>query len=70
MIETETKFPSPEMIERLAIALGIDPAELFSREINPGESVNTYKKAALTNIGTMVGGFIAEKLKELEQNTP
>ncbi|GHV77574.1 hypothetical protein AGMMS49942_23950 [Spirochaetia bacterium] len=66
MIETENRFPSADMLDRLAAALGIDPAELFSREANPGESVNTYKKAALTNVGAMVDGFIAEKLKELE----
>jgi transcriptional regulator with XRE-family HTH domain len=67
MIETETKFPSPEMIERLAIALGIDPAELFARGIDPAASVKTYQKAALKSVVSMVDGFFAEKLKEFEE---
>jgi transcriptional regulator with XRE-family HTH domain len=66
LIETENRFPSADMLDRLAAALGIDPAELFSREIDPTASVKTFQKAALTNIGAIVGGFIAEKLKELE----
>jgi transcriptional regulator with XRE-family HTH domain len=67
MIETENRFPSAEMLDRLAAALGIDPSELFAREINPAETVRTFQKAALTNIGSMVDGFIAEKLQELEE---
>jgi len=30
MIESEKKFPSPEMLERIAAALGIDAPALFS----------------------------------------
>jgi transcriptional regulator with XRE-family HTH domain len=30
MIELEKKFPSPEMLEKLAAALEIDPPELFA----------------------------------------
>jgi transcriptional regulator with XRE-family HTH domain len=66
LIETENRFPSADMIDRLAIALGIDPAELFAREIDPMASVKTYQKAALTSAASMVNGFFAEKLKELE----
>ena len=65
MIETENKFPSPEMIERLAAALGIDSSELFYKEIDPSETVKTFRKAALTDIGVMVGQFISEKLQDL-----
>jgi len=65
MIETENKFPSPEMIERLAAALGIDSSELFYKEIDPSEIVKTFRKAALTDIGVMVGQFISEKLQDL-----
>ncbi|GHV87175.1 hypothetical protein AGMMS50255_4710 [Spirochaetia bacterium] len=36
MIELEKKFPSPEMPERLAAALEIDPVELFSMPPIPG----------------------------------
>jgi transcriptional regulator with XRE-family HTH domain len=67
MIETKNKFPSPEMLERLAAALGIDTTELFSKEINLPETLKTYRKAALMDIKGLMGGFIDEKLKELEK---
>lgn len=37
MIEIERKFPSPEMLERIAGALGIDSPELFSMKAFPLE---------------------------------
>jgi len=65
MIETENKFPSPEMIERLAAALEIDSTLLFHKEINPSETMKTFNKAALTNVGVMIEQFINEKLQDL-----
>ena len=35
MIESGKKFPSPEMLERIAAALGIDAPELFSTRAFP-----------------------------------
>jgi transcriptional regulator with XRE-family HTH domain len=67
MIETKNKFPSPEMLERLASALGIDTVELFSREIDLPETLKTYRKAALADIKGLMGQYIDEKLKELER---
>jgi hypothetical protein len=37
MIEMERKFPSPEMLERIAGALKIDSPELFSMKAFPLE---------------------------------
>jgi transcriptional regulator with XRE-family HTH domain len=62
MIETKNKYPSPEMLERIAAALGIDTIDLFSTEINLPQTMKTYRKAALKDIR----GLIDEKLKELE----
>jgi transcriptional regulator with XRE-family HTH domain len=36
LIETGKRFPTPQMIERIAIALGVDTPELFS--VKPTES--------------------------------
>jgi transcriptional regulator with XRE-family HTH domain len=66
MIETENRFPSAEMLDRIAIALGIDPSELFSRETDPAVSVKTFQKTALSNAASMVEEFFARKLRELE----
>ena len=35
MLEIRRKFPSPEMMGRIASALGIDTTELFLREVTP-----------------------------------
>jgi transcriptional regulator with XRE-family HTH domain len=67
MIETKNKFPSPEMLERLAAALGIDTIELFSKEINLPETLKTYRKVALEDIKGLMVEFIDEKLKELDK---
>jgi transcriptional regulator with XRE-family HTH domain len=70
MIETRNKFPSPEMLERLASALGVDPSELFYKDINPSATVKSFQKAALADLEHVMDGFIAEKLKELEEAPP
>jgi transcriptional regulator with XRE-family HTH domain len=62
MIETKNKYPSPEMLERIAAALGIDTIDLFSTENNLPQTLNRYRKAALKDIR----GLIDEKLSELE----
>jgi transcriptional regulator with XRE-family HTH domain len=62
MIETKNKYPSPEMLERIAAALGIDSIDLFSMKINLPETMKTYRKAALKDIRSLID----EKLKELE----
>ncbi|MDR2663150.1 MAG: helix-turn-helix domain-containing protein [Treponema sp.] len=65
MIETRNKYPSPEMLERIAVALGIDPIALFSKEIDLPETMKTYRKAALEDIKDMLVQTIDKKLKDL-----
>ena len=68
MIETKNKFPSPEMLERIAAALEIDTIDLFSTEINLPETLKTYQKTALKNIKGLLSEFIDEKLQDLEKS--
>ena len=68
MIETKNNFPSPEMLERIAAALGIDTVDLFSVEKKLPEAMKTYRKAALKDIKSLMGRFIDEKLRMLEKN--
>jgi transcriptional regulator with XRE-family HTH domain len=67
MIETKNNFPSPEMLERIASALGIDTVDLFSTSKTLPETMKAYHKAALKDIRGLMGRFIDEKLKELEK---
>lgn len=62
MIETKNKFPSPEMLERIAFALGIDTIDLFSTAVDPTQTIIMCREAALKDIR----GIIDEKLRELE----
>jgi len=70
MIETKLKFPSSAMIERLAKALSIDPAELFYREIDPETMRKNAEKAVIEDLGeafcSMINDFVKEKIKKLD----
>jgi len=41
MIESEKKFPTPEMLERIALALEIDAPSLFSTKFYPSSETGT-----------------------------
>ncbi|MDR0758978.1 MAG: helix-turn-helix domain-containing protein [Treponema sp.] len=69
MIETKNNFPSPEMLERIAAAIGIDTLDLFSTETNLPEMIKTCRKSALKDIKDLMGRFIDEKLKDLEKES-
>jgi len=65
MLEIKRNFPSPEMMERLALALGIDPAEFFLREIAPDEVSRSCRKAAIEDIQWVLNKAFEERLREL-----
>ena len=67
MIETKNNFPTPEMLERIAVALGIDTLNLFSAETNLHKSIKISRKAALKDIKHLMGRYIDEKIKELDK---
>jgi transcriptional regulator with XRE-family HTH domain len=67
MIEAQKKFPTPEMLERIASSLGIDTIALFSKDIDLSETMKIYRKTALENIKGMMVQVIDEQLKDLEQ---
>jgi transcriptional regulator with XRE-family HTH domain len=63
MIELEKKFPSVDMLERIASALAIEPPELFSASSFPAESIKCLHTAVLTEFDKVINA----KLKELEK---
>jgi transcriptional regulator with XRE-family HTH domain len=69
LIETEKKFPKPEMLERIAAALEIDPPALFAAEIRPpaeAEMLAKVQKQLLDDIGR----FVSHRIKQLGQESP
>ncbi|GMO53043.1 MAG: hypothetical protein Pg6C_19120 [Treponemataceae bacterium] len=65
MLENKIKFPSPDMIQRLSVALGVDPTELFYTKIDPITTMNFYRKAVLED----VCGLIQGEIKKLNEKT-
>jgi transcriptional regulator with XRE-family HTH domain len=66
MTELERKTPSLAMVERIAAALKVNPAELFSMQNVPAESLNKLQKSILADIEKAVCNVVAEKINELE----
>ena len=69
MIEVKKNFPSPEMLERIAVALGIDTVDLFSTGKKLPQAMKAYRKAALKDIKGLMGQFIDGRLKDLEEKS-
>jgi transcriptional regulator with XRE-family HTH domain len=67
MIETKKNFPSPEMLERIAVALGIDVTALFAKNDSQAEVIKTYLKAALEGIKKDMEQAIDARLKEMNK---
>jgi hypothetical protein len=72
-METKGKFPSSEMVHKLAKALGIDPTELFYKKIDPVTAMKDSQKAAVEDLGEsvvrLIKVFFDEKVRELEAET-
>ena len=66
MLETKSKFPSPEMVERIAEALGIDSPDLFRPDVDPDDAIKRLRKAVLKDVGDAVGRFIEGQVRGLD----
>jgi transcriptional regulator with XRE-family HTH domain len=69
MIETEKKFPTPEMLERIAAALEIEPPALFSTKTYPPPefgTLATLQKQVISDISEVV----SVRFREFEGETP
>jgi transcriptional regulator with XRE-family HTH domain len=68
MIESEKKFPTPEMLERIAVALEIDTPALFSLKsypISETAPIAKFQEQLLNDIAQV----IAFRIKGLELTT-
>ena len=68
LIETEKKFPTPEMLERIAVALEIDPTALFATEIRPATEIETLVKAQKQILGD-ISNFVTYRIKQIGKET-
>jgi len=71
MIETKVKFPSSDMLQKLAIALKIDPSALFYNEVKLETIKKGIQKDLLKKFGetfcSIINSYIDEKIKDLDK---
>jgi len=60
-IELGNKFPTPEMLERIAAALEIDSPQLFSMDSFPAEVIRQFQEGLLSDVETAVIGAIGSR---------
>jgi transcriptional regulator with XRE-family HTH domain len=64
-IELGNKFPSPDMLERIASALEIDSPELFSMTSFPLESMRQFQEGVLSSLEKAVSAIVTEQMKKI-----
>jgi len=57
-IEQNKKFPSPEMLERIAEALEVDSPQLFSMETISQDALQQFKEGFKANLGKTIDDLI------------
>jgi hypothetical protein len=65
MIELGKKTPSFLMAERIAIALQLDPPELFSMRNVPPLSLKKLRTKVLTDIDKAISSILSKHLNEI-----
>jgi len=65
-IEQKNKFPSPEMLERIAAALEIDTPQLFSMESLSDEAIQKFQNGVLSDMEAALTQAVNSRLSELK----
>ena len=68
LIETEKKFPKPEMLERIAVAFEIEPHALFAAEIRPLAEPEALVKVHKQILGDITK-LVSYRIKQIGQET-
>jgi transcriptional regulator with XRE-family HTH domain len=66
-IELGNKFPTPEMLERIAAALEIDSPQLFSMNSFPVEAIKQFQAGLLSDVETAVASAINSRLADFQK---
>jgi len=67
-IELGNKFPTPEMLERIAAALEIDSPQLFSMNSFPTEIIKQFQEGLLADVETAVVSAISSRFADFQKN--
>jgi len=66
-IELGNKFPTPEMLERIAVALEIDSPQLFSMASFPTEAIKQFQEGLLADVEMAVVSAISSRLADFQK---
>jgi transcriptional regulator with XRE-family HTH domain len=66
-IELENKFPTPEMLERIAAALEIDSPQLFSMASFPAEIIRHFQEGLLADVESAVISAINSRMVDFSK---
>jgi transcriptional regulator with XRE-family HTH domain len=69
-IELKNKFPSPEMLERIAAALEIDSPQLFSIDTYTDEALHRLQESVQTYIEKAVAHSFSVHIAEFKNAKP
>jgi transcriptional regulator with XRE-family HTH domain len=64
MIEVARKFPTADVLERLANALGIAPYELFSVSSTPEEAMEKLQQTILGNLDKAIENAVDKSIQK------
>jgi len=68
MIEQKRKFPTPEILERIATALKIETPELFTTSASPQAELKKLHKEILADLDRAIGEAVGKAIKEQREN--
>jgi len=66
-IEQKNKFPSPEMLERIAAALDFDSPQLFSMDSFRNEAIERFREGVKADLESAVDVAVGARLAELKR---
>jgi len=66
-IELGKKFPTPEMLERIAAALEIDSPQLFSMNSFPTEVIKQFQEGLISDVETAIVDAIKSRFADLNK---
>jgi transcriptional regulator with XRE-family HTH domain len=64
MIEIARKFPTADILERLAAALGINPHELFSVAVSPERAMEQLQQVILNNVDQAIENAMEKAIEK------
>ena len=64
MIEQKRKFPAPEMLDRIAVALEIETSDLFMTSASPQTELKKLHKEILADLDRAISEAVGKALKQ------